>query len=248
LLLKHEAWLNRVADAGGGSYYLETLTDFLAREGWKRMQRIEARGGYRKASAEGAIRRMLDQSLAAREQAVAARRRVIVGTNQYANRAERALGRIDKQRMNETRRGARAYEELRLRTERHAAQGDKTPRVLLAEIGDVKMRAARANFAANFFACAGFEIAARRFKKAREIAAAEGDLIVLCSADREYAALAAELMPKLKALGRETPVIVAGNPENAVEVAAAGIAGFVHARSEPLEVLAKWQRRLGIRG
>ena len=248
LLLKHEAWLNRVADAGGGSYYLETLTDFLAREGWKSMQEIEARGGYRKASAEGAIRRTLDQSLTAREQAVATRRRVMVGTNQYANRAERALGRIDEQRMNQTRRGARAYEELRLRTERHAAQGGKTPRVLLAEIGDVKIRMARANFAANFFACAGFEIAARRFKKAKEIAAADGDLIVLCSADRNYAALAAELMQKLKALGRETPVIVAGNPENAAEIAAAGIAGFVHTRSKPLEVLTKWQQRLGIKG
>lgn len=171
----------------------------------------------------------------------------MVGTNQYANHAERALGRIDEQRMNETRRGARAYEELRLRTERHAAQGGKTPRVLLAEIGDVKMRLARANFAANFFACAGFEIAARRFKKAKEIAAAKGDLIVLCSADREYAALAAELIPIMKALGRETPVIVAGNPENADEIAAAGIADFVHSGSKPLEVLTKWQQRLGIK-
>ena len=93
------------------------------------------------------------------------------------------------------------YEELRLRTERHAAAGGKMPRVLLAEIGDVKMRAARSNFAANFFACAGFEIATRRFKKAEEIAAADVDVIVLCSADGEYAALAGELMPKLKALG-----------------------------------------------
>jgi methylmalonyl-CoA mutase len=150
--------------------------------------------------------------------------------------------------MNETRRGARVYEELRLRTERHAAQGGKTPRVLIAEIGDVKIRMARANFAANFFACAGFEIAARRFKKAKEIAAAEGDLIVLCSADREYAALAAELIPKLKTLGREMPVIVAGNPENAIEIAAARIADFVHTRSQPLEVLTKWQERLGIKG
>jgi methylmalonyl-CoA mutase len=118
--------------------------------------------------------------------------------------------------------------------------------VLLAEIGDVKARRVRANFAANFFACAGFEIAARRFKKAKEIVAAKGDLIVLCSADREYAALAAELIPMLKALGRETPVIVAGNPENADEIAAAGIADFIHTGSKPLEVLTKWQERFGI--
>ena len=59
LLLKHEAWLGRVADAGGGSYALETITDFMAREGWKVMQDIEARGGFRKAQAEGMIAQAL---------------------------------------------------------------------------------------------------------------------------------------------------------------------------------------------
>jgi methylmalonyl-CoA mutase len=248
LLLKHEAWLVRVADAGGGSYAIETITDFLAREGWRVMQEIEARGGFRKAQAEGMIAQALERSLAAREQAVALRKRVLVGTNQYANPAERALDRIDhragERRMHADLRGARAYEELRLRTERHAAGGGKTPRVLLAEIGDVKMRAARSNFARNFFACAGFEMQTRRFKKAEEIAAADADLIVLCSADAEYAALVPALLTQLRALGRETPVIVAGNPENTEELRAAGIADFVHVRSLPLEFLTKWQNKL----
>ncbi|MGA2207285.1 MAG: methylmalonyl-CoA mutase family protein [Terracidiphilus sp.] len=247
LLLKHEAWLGRVADTAGGSYYVESLTDFLASESWKRMRQIEAQGGYRKAQAEGAIVQALERSMAAREQAVATRRRVLTGTNQYANPAERALERIDSERVSRARRGARIYEELRLRTERHVAAGGKTPRVLLAEIGDVKMRMARANFAANFFACAGFEIVARRFWKAAEIASAEGDLIVLCSSDAEYAALVAKLMPKLKALGRSTPVIVAGRPENAEELMAVGIAGFVHASSHPVEVLTGWQEQLGMK-
>jgi methylmalonyl-CoA mutase len=110
------------------------------------------------------------------------------------------------------------------------------------------MRAARANFAANFFACAGFEAARKRFRNAAEIAAAEGDLIVLCSADQEYGALAAELMPRLQALGRTTPVIVAGNPEAAEQLKATGIADFVNMRSNPVEVLTKWQERLGIKG
>jgi methylmalonyl-CoA mutase len=248
LLLKHEAWLGRVADAGGGSYYIEALTDSLAHESWKRMQEIEARGGYRKAQAEGTIAQALEGSMAAREKAVRSRRRVFVGTNQHANPADWALDRADPARMNAGRRGARIYEELRLRTEWHAAAGGKTPRVMLAEIGDVKMRIARSNFATNFFACAGFEIATRRFKRAAEIAAADGDLIVLCSSDQEYAALVTGLMPKLKALGRTTPVMVAGLPEDAEHLAAAGIADFVHARSNPVEVLTKWQERLGIKG
>jgi len=247
LLLKHEAWLGRVADAGGGSYFIEALTDFLAREGWKRMQEIEAHGGYRKAQAEGLIAQMLGPSMAGREKAVALRKRVLVGTNQFANPAERALDRIEVSRVSETKRGAQPYEELRMRTERHAALTGSTPRVLLAEIGDVKMRTTRSNFAANFFACAGFETVTRRFRKAGEIAAAEGDLIVLCSANAEYAAITAELMAKLKELGRTTPVIVAGTPEDAEKLAAAGVAAFVHVRSNPVEVLTKWQEQMGIK-
>ena len=247
LLLKHEAWMGRVADAGGGSYFIEELTDFLAREGWKRMQEIETRGGYRKAQAGGLIARTLGRSMAAREKAVALRRRVLVGTNQFANPAERAFGRVEAARMRETRRGAQPYEEMRLRTERHAALTGLTPRVLLAEIGDVKMRTARSTFAANFFACARFETVTRRFRKAAEIAAAEEDLIVLCSANAEYAAITKELMAKLKELGQTTPVIVAGTPEDAEKLVAMGIADFVHVRSNHVEVLTKWQERMGIK-
>jgi methylmalonyl-CoA mutase len=185
--------------------------------------------------------------MAAREMAVTSRRRVFVGTNQFANPAEQALNRIEAGRVCESRRGTQPYEELRLRTEQHAAAGGLTPQVLLAEVGDVKLRAARSNFAASFFACAGFETVTRRFRKTAEIAAAEGDLIVLCSSDAEYAAIVEELMPKLKATNRKTPVIVAGNPENAATLAAAGVADFVHVRSNPVEVLTKWQERLGIK-
>ena len=96
-------------------------------------------------------------------------------------------------RISTARRGAQSFEQLRLRTERHAANTGKLPRVLLAEFGDVKMRSARSNFAANFFACAGFDIVTQRFQNADEIAAGDADLIVLCSSDPEYLELATEL-------------------------------------------------------
>jgi len=120
------------------------------------------------------------------------------------------------------------------------------PRVLLAEFGDVKTRMARSGFAANFFACAGFQTFTRRFRRATEIALVDSDLIVLCSADPEYEAIVTELMPRLKALGRSVPVIVAGNPEYAESAVAARVADFVHPRSNQMEVLTKWQARMGI--
>ena len=81
----------------------------------------------------------------------------LLGTNQFANPAEQALERIDSGALNAGHRGAR-----RLMSSFGCAPSGTpppagtTPRVLLAEIGDAKMRAARSNFAANFFACAGF--------------------------------------------------------------------------------------------
>ena len=246
ILLKQDAMLSRVADPGAGSYCLEVITDFIAREGWRSMQGIEAAGGYRKAFAGGQIAQALERSLAARENAVVSRRRIFTGTNQYANLSEKALHRIDFSRLSGKRRGAQAYEQLRLRTERHAARTGKSPRVLLAEFGDVRIRSARSNFAANFFACAGFDIVTHRFASADAIAASDADLIVLCSSDPEYLALATELVLKLEALGRKTPVLIAGNPDSAAQLQAAGVADFVHIRSNPIELLTKRQQLLGI--
>jgi methylmalonyl-CoA mutase len=247
IMLKHEALLAQVTDAGAGSYYLEAITDSIAREAWKTVQQIEAAGGYRKARATGMLDRALKDSDAAREKAIALRRRVFTGTNQYADAAEKALGRLEKSKLISDKRGASIYEKLRLRTEQHALETGKTPRVLLAEFGDVKMRGARATFVSNFFACAGFGIATQRVDGADEIAASDADLIVLCSSDSEYLETATASISKLKAMGRETPVFVAGNPESAEQLMAAGVSDFIHVRSNPLEVLTSWQQRLGMK-
>jgi methylmalonyl-CoA mutase len=247
IILKKEALLSRVADPGAGAYCLEVITDYLAREGWKSMQKIEAEGGYSKALVDGLIAQALEKSLAARDKAVVARRRIFTGTSQHANLTEKALGLIEASRLGIRPRGSLVYELLRLRTERHAAQTGKTPRVLLAEIGDARMRSARSGFAANFFGCAGFDLVTQQFSNTDEIAACDADLIVLCSSDAEYLALATELITKLKARGRETAVIVAGAPDTAEQLKAAGVADFVNIRSNPIDVLTKWQQWLGIK-
>jgi methylmalonyl-CoA mutase len=50
-VIKHEAYLDKVVDPAAGSYYLETLTDRIAKEGWALFQEIESAGGYLKAFA-----------------------------------------------------------------------------------------------------------------------------------------------------------------------------------------------------
>ena len=246
LLLRHEAVLGRVADPAGGAYYIEALTDSIAREAWKLLQEIEAGGGFTVLRTNGWIAERLARSQAIREKAVAMRRRAFVGTSLFANPAEHAIERIDFEHMNAGHRATRAYEQLRLRSERYLMAGGRAPGILLAEIGDAKMSAARSSFAANFFACAGLKTSVRQFECAGDIAGAGTDLIVLCSSDAEYERITAELMREMKTLNRNTPVIVAGNPASAEALRSLGVAGFVHVRSNPIEVLTEWQERLGL--
>ena len=56
LVLREEAALGRVLDPAGGSYFLESLTDQLARQAWAVMQEIEHLGGVPRGLADGSIR------------------------------------------------------------------------------------------------------------------------------------------------------------------------------------------------
>jgi methylmalonyl-CoA mutase len=240
VILKHEAWLDRSVDAAGGSYYLENLTDSLAGEAWKLFQQIEAAGGFLSYSASGALERDIAKSRADRETAVASRRTTVVGTNQYPNLSERVLPHLE--RADPAPRPARVFEQIRLRTERYAARTGHTPRFLLLEAGDVKMRKARSGFITNFFGCAGFEIVVA------ETLTGPADAVVLCSSDAEYGALAPRVIQELRDAGRTTPVIVAGNPIDSIEqLKQAGVADFVHVRRDAVEVLRAWQERLEVR-
>jgi len=241
LILKQEAWLDRFVDPAGGSYYLEVLTDSLARDSWKLFQQIEAAGGFLQYSESGALERDIAKSRADREAAVSTRRTAVVGTNQYPDLAERMLPKIERE--DPAPRGARMFEEIRLRTERHAARTGHTPVILLLEAGDLKMRQARSGFATNFFGCAGFEI------RIADAVTGDPDVVVLCSSDPEYAALAPRVIRELRDAGKATPVIVAGDPVDSMEqLKKAGVADFVHVRSNAVEVLRAWQARLGVDG
>jgi methylmalonyl-CoA mutase len=223
LILKREALLDECTDAAGGAYYLEFLTDSLAREAWGVLQRIEAEGGFVKYAASGSLHRHIAIARANREKAISTRRATAVGTNQYPNLQERMLPQIE--RPDTAPRAARIFEEIRLRTERYAARTGHTPRFLLLEAGDLKMRKARSAFAANLFGCAGFEI------EISESLVGDPDVVVLCSSDPEYASLAPQVIQQLRDVGKTTPVILAGNRADSGDVAA---------------VLRTWQERLGV--
>lgn len=267
IILKKEAYLDNVVDPAAGSYYVETLTQSLAHEAWKVMQQIEGCGSFLKCFEDGWIQKGIEKSRQAKEAAIIGRRKNLLGTNQYPNAKERVLENLKRLsptpqpvsgpaaiRVEALRpyRGAGVFEALRLRIERHAAAGGKTPRVLLLEIGDLKMRKARSSFCANFFGCGGFEmveaVAADTDAAYESAVTNDADILVLCSSDEEYPNVAGPIIRKLRDNGKATPVVIAGYPKDMIDkLHQDGVAGFVHIKSNAVEVLKGWQDSLGVR-
>ena len=62
LILKEESYFDKVADPGGGSYYIEMLTRLLAENAWKLFLEIEAMGGFLSALRKGFIHEKISRS------------------------------------------------------------------------------------------------------------------------------------------------------------------------------------------
>jgi methylmalonyl-CoA mutase len=88
-ILKEEAHFNKTDDPSSGSYYIEILTDKIARESWKYFQNIEKQGGFLRALKNGFIQQEILASAKTRENEYATGRRVLTGTNQYPNPSEK---------------------------------------------------------------------------------------------------------------------------------------------------------------
>ena len=87
LILREEAHFGTVQDPAAGSYFLETLTDELARAAWALFQQTEAAGGLPAARAQ--VLEDVHAAATATFRRIAAGKQVVVGTNRFENRAER---------------------------------------------------------------------------------------------------------------------------------------------------------------
>jgi len=254
LLLKGESHFDKVNDAAAGSYYIENLTDQLIGSSWKLFLEIEEKGGFLKTFESGFITGRIETEASQLRQEVAVRKKEILGTNQYPNTLEsiedfNASPTEENKLAIKTFRASDEYEKLRLRTDNFSATS-KRPRVWMLTYGNLAMRKARAQFAANFFGCAGFEtidnLGFETIEKGIEAAKAnKPDIVVICSSDEEYKEIA---LPIIEALKDETIVVLAGYPKDIVEdLKNKGFENFIHAKSNVLEELVEYQKKIGIK-
>lgn len=82
-ILREEAHLDRVADPSAGAYYMEVMTDRLARSAWSFFQNLESEGGLLAALQAGIVQSQIAEVRAERKRRIAHRKHVLVGTNHY---------------------------------------------------------------------------------------------------------------------------------------------------------------------
>ncbi len=253
LLLKHESHFDQVVDPAGGSYYIENLTDSIANEAWKLFLDVESKGGYCAAFEAGFIVDTVKASSAKKDKNIATRREILLGANQYPNFTETASEALTAEAVTRQSsegnkltpyRGSMAFEQMRFEVDK----AGKELKAFMLTCGNLGMARARAQFACNFFACAGIKVMDNTYFKSIEEgveAALESgaQIVVVCSSDDDYATAA----PQIKELlaGRAI-LVVAGAPACAAELEAQGISNFINVKSNVLETLKFYLKEMGI--
>jgi methylmalonyl-CoA mutase len=182
LVLLEESHIGRVADPGGGSWYLESLTDAVAAAAWDWFQRIESAGGF--GAASDLIRTRVGATAARRRADVAHRRLALTGINEFPDLSapDAAVPALDP----DAGYGA-DFERLRDRSDAHRAEHGARPTAVLCLLGE--RAAGPATYAANLLATGGIDtVRFGPYAGAADVPASElsahSPLVVLCGADK----------------------------------------------------------------
>lgn len=249
LILKAEALLEKVADPAGGSYYVEALTKELAEKAWEFFLELENQGGIVEALRANRIQEKISEVRAQREEDVFTRKQSIIGTNVYANVAEKvsnqeevriiqsttAFESLEKQRL------AEPYELLRKKAGEIAEKSGSYPAVGLICLGELKRHKARADFIHGFLAAGGIEA-----PRSGELLDTEAVFeyiqlsglkhFCLCGDNNQYAENGVSLVKEIKTKYPNVSLSLAGKPEAALNEA--GVKEFYHLSSNNYAILA----------
>ena len=87
-VLREESHVTKTVDPAGGSWYVENLTDAVARKTWGIFQEVEKQGGMAKALEAGWPQNQVADTASKRAANIAKRKDIFVGTNMYPNMKE----------------------------------------------------------------------------------------------------------------------------------------------------------------
>lgn len=252
VVLAEESNLAKVADPGGGSFYLERLTTELAEAGWAVFQEIERAGGMAAAVQGGMLAERIQKTAASRDGKVARRRDAITGVSEFANLAEpTSVGKASGEGQFALRPVAAPFEALRDASDAYAVRTGGRPKIFLANVGALAAYAARAGFSRNAFAAGGVEAAEDGgfddpSAAAKAFTESGARIVCICGTDGAYAESGAGFAEALKQAGA-AQVWLAGRPGDAeAALRAAGVDEFLYAGGDLLQALAAAHHAIGV--
>lgn len=83
LHLQQETQVTRTVDPWAGSYYVEKLTDQIARKAWELIQEVEELGGMTRAIEAGIPKKRIEEAAAIKQARIDSGQDIIVGVNKY---------------------------------------------------------------------------------------------------------------------------------------------------------------------
>jgi methylmalonyl-CoA mutase len=244
-VLVMEAHLARVIDPAGGSWFVASLTDALARAGWAFFQELEAAGGVVAALDAGLVADGVAGVRAARERAAATGRAPVTGVSEFPDLHEKPVPRTGPDLVTSMGHGrgglpvyrpADPFEDLRDRSDGVLHAAGSRPRAFLATLGPLAAHATRTGFARGLLHAGGIDtVDAGPTEAVDEVtaafAAAGTPVAVLCSTDAIYAERAAATVAALRAAGARH-VLLAGTAH------VDGLDGHLRAGGDALAALA----------
>jgi methylmalonyl-CoA mutase len=259
IVCQEESNLGRVTDPAGGSWYVEQLTDDLAKTAWDIFQDIEARGGMLAGLTTGYVQEMIAKSAETRAKAIATGKQELTGvsafpilgddgvkTEVWPKPAASAPGKavIEVTPLRPHRLGE-AFEALRDDAD---AAGGYT--VFLASMGEIADHNVRTTWIKNYLAAGGIETLISDGYTSASLAAAafnnSGTTVAcICSSDAINATHAEITARALKAKGA-TWVLMAGRPgDKEAALRDAGVDQFLSAGADAVATLKGLQEKLG---
>jgi len=262
LVLQAESSLGRVTDPAHGAWFIEKMTDELARKSWELFQAIEARGGMGAALESGLIQAEVARTASQRADSIATLRQELTGVSVFPRLADDGVEVAPHPPAEPIVKGgtsvvpllahrlAEPFETLREASDAHLAATGKRPQIFLACLGEVAAHSARATWTRNFLAAGGIEAIVSDGLNAssdagKAFSESGASLACLCSCDAVYAELAEATIGALKAAGARQ-VLLAGRPRQEAALRAVGLDGCIIAGSNALASLARIYDALGI--
>ncbi|MBO3128672.1 methylmalonyl-CoA mutase small subunit [Dermatophilus congolensis] len=253
VILNEESHLGRVADPGGGSFYVESLTEQIATKAWTLFTQIESSGGMRTALEGGRIHEIVADNLATRDARLADRSQPLTGVSEFPNLEEPIVERTPRAPLTRIegdvapfmpRRDAVVFERLRAR----AFATPNRPTALLLGLGTRRDFGGREGFTLPFLAAGGIKGDLVEVLSAEEIPVKVADhhskVAVICSSPKVNGTWGAEAAKALREAGVEH-IYLAGKAKELGEGAAA-IDGSFAMGSNVVEITSAILDQLGV--